>query len=330
MSRKEKIGFIGIGAMGWHMATNLIKAGFDVTVADANADLCDRFVRERGGSKAKSLAELGKKVDVVITMLPTGHDVRGVLLEENGGALARSLGRGGIVIDMSSSEPTGTRQLAADLKKRGITLVDAPVSGGVMGAENGNLTIMIGCDDDKAVAKVTPILNAMGPRHYRCGGSGSGHAMKCLNNLLSGADYILMSEALVVGKKFGLDPSVMIDVFNVSTGRSHATANLGKQEVISRNFGSKFMLGLITKDVGIAADLAENLKAHAPMARTVRDLWLRAMARVGGDQDHTCAIKYWEGLNDVTVASPPAPKAKAKRKAAAKKKAPAKPKARAK
>ncbi len=303
MSGKEKIGFIGIGAMGWHMATNLIRAGYDVTVVDADAARCDRFVKEPGGRKADSLAELGAHADVVITMLPTGKIVREVLLGEEDGALSKSLGKGGIVIDMSSSEPTGTRQLSDDLARFGVTLVDAPVSGGVVGAEEGRLTIMIGSDDSKAIERVTPILSAMGPRHYHTGGAGTGHAMKALNNLLSGAGFILMSEALVVGQKFGLDPSIMIDVINESTGRSHATANLGKQEVISRRFGSRFMLGLITKDVGIAADLAENLRAHAPMARMVRDLWLRAQATVGAGEDHTCAIKYWEALNDITVGS---------------------------
>lgn len=323
MSSKEKIGFIGVGAMGWHMATNLIRAGFDVTIVDADAARRDRFLRERGGRSVGSLAELGKSVGVVITMLPTGQIVRSVLLEQEGGVLVKSLRKGSIVIDMSSSEPTGTRRLAADLKAKGITLVDAPVSGGVIGAEEARLTIMIGTDEPKAVARVTPILAAMGPRHFRIGGAGSGHAMKALNNLMSGAGFILMSEALVIGRKFGLDPTVMADVINESTGRNHATANLAKQEVISRRFASKFMLGLMAKDVKIAADLAEDLKAHAPMARLIRDLWLRAREYVGAGEDHTSAIKYWEALNEVTIGEP------AKTAAAGKPKSRAKAKARA-
>ncbi|MGH6923777.1 MAG: NAD(P)-dependent oxidoreductase [Propylenella sp.] len=321
MASNEGIGFIGIGAMGWHMATNIIRAGFDVSVADSNAAQRDRFVREHGGSAAGSLAELGKKVGVVITMLPTGQIVRSVLLEEEGGALAKSLRRGSVVIDMSSSEPTGTRRLAGDLKARGITLVDAPVSGGVIGAEEARLTIMIGGDDEKAVARVTPILAAMGPRHFRTGGAGSGHAMKALNNLMSGAGFILMSEALVIGKRFGLDPTMMANVINESTGRNHATANLANQEVISRRFGSKFMLGLMAKDVKIAADLAEDLKAHAPMARLVRDLWLRAREHVGAGEDHTSAVRYWEELNGVTLGPPEKAKGRAAIKGRARAKA---------
>ena len=320
MTRKERIGFIGIGTMGWHMATNLVRAGFDVTVADANAAQCERFMKERGGRKAGSLAELGRHADIVITMLPTGIIVREVLLEEEDGALSKSLGRGGVVIDMSSSEPTGTRRLAADLKERGVSLVDAPVSGGVVGAEEGKLTIMIGSDDPKAIDRAMPVLAAMGQRHYQMGGAGTGHAIKALNNLLSGASVILMFEALVLGQKFGLDPATMLDVINESTGHSHATSSIGKQEVISRCFATKFMLGLMAKDVGIAADLAENLKAHAPMVRLVRDLWVRARESVGAQEDLTCAVKYWETLNGIEVGVPDERKPKkgnAKRKASA-------------
>ncbi len=318
MTGKEKIGFIGIGTMGWHMASNLVKAGFDVTVADANAAQCERFVKERGGRKAASLAELGKRADIVITMLPTGTIVREVLLNEEDGALSKSLGKGSLVVDMSSSEPTGTRRLAADLKEHGVCLVDAPVSGGVVGAEEGRLTIMIGSDDPKAIDRAMPVLAAMGQRHYRMGGAGAGHAIKALNNLLSGASVILMFEALVVGRKFGLDPATMLDVVNESTGRSHATASIGKQEVISRRFATKFLLGLMAKDVGIAADLAEDLKAHAPMVRLVRDLWVRARETVGAQEDLTCAVSYWEALNDITLGTPDEGKPK---KAAAKRKA---------
>jgi 3-hydroxyisobutyrate dehydrogenase len=209
---------------------------------------------------------------------------------------------------MSSSEPTGTRQLAADLKALGVTLVDGPVSGGVIGAEEGKLTIMIGCDDPATIERVTPVLKAIGPRHYHTGGAGTGHAMKCLNNIMSGAGVILMTEALILGQKFGLDPGTLVVVINESTGRSHATLNLGRQEIISRNFGSKFRLGLLVKDVGIAADLSEDLKAHTPLVRLIRDLWQRVNATVGPDEDHTCCVRYWEGLNDITIGVPDAGK----------------------
>ncbi len=163
----EHIGFIGIGAMGWHMATNLSRAGHRVTVYDADRARQERFVRERNGHGAQTLAELGASADVVITMLPTGPIVRQVLEQQEGGALAKSLRCGTIVVDMSSSEPTGTRMLAAKLEQIGVTLIDAPVSGGVQGAEAGQLVLMIGCDDAKALARVRPVLDVLGKKQLR-------------------------------------------------------------------------------------------------------------------------------------------------------------------
>ena len=293
--------------MGWHMATNLSRAGHRVTVHDADRARQERFVREGNADGAPTLAELGANADVVIAMLPTGPIVRQVLEQQDGGALAKSLRRGTIVVDMSSSEPTGTRMLAAKLEQIGVTLIDAPVSGGVQGAEAGQLVLMIGCDDAKALARVRPVLDVLGKRHFVVGGSGAGHAMKALNNFMSGTGFLAAIEALVIGRKFGLDPVVMMDVINKSTGRNFHTANVMRQDVISRRFGTKFLLGLLAKDVKIAADLAEDLKIHAPLCRHGRDLFLRAREVVGADADHSEAVKYWEMLNGLTVAPPPAP-----------------------
>jgi 3-hydroxyisobutyrate dehydrogenase len=297
----EHIGFIGIGAMGWHMASNLVRAGHRVTVRDANRVQQERFVRERNGHAANTLAELGATADVVIIMLPTGPIVRQVLLEEEGGALAKSLRPGTIVVDMSSSEPTGTRALAARLKPGGVTLIDAPVSGRVQGAEDGQLVLMIGADDQAALERVRPVLNVLGKTHFLVGGCGAGHAMKALNNFMAGTGFLAAVEALVIGRQFGLDPEVMIDVINVSTGRNFHSANVIKQDVISRRFGTKFLLGLMAKDVKIAADLAEDLGAHAPLCRLSRDLFQRAREAIGADADHSEAVKHWEALNGVTI-----------------------------
>ena len=297
----EQIGFIGVGAMGWHMATNLVRAGHRVTVHDADRVRQERFVRERDGRAADTLAALGAEADVVIGMLPTGPVVRQVLLQEEGGALANSLRPGTVVVDMSSSEPTGTRELAAQLKERGITLIDAPVSGRVQGAEAGQLVLMIGTDDPDALERVRPILNVLGKKQFLVGGSGAGHAMKALNNFMAGTGFIAAIEALVIGRQFGLDPEVMIDVINELTGRNFHTANVMKQDVISRTFGTKFLLGLLAKDVKIAADLAADLKAHAPLCGLSRDLFERARDAVGAGADHSEAVKYWERLNGVTI-----------------------------
>jgi 3-hydroxyisobutyrate dehydrogenase len=236
-------------------------------------------------------------VDVIVTMLPTGREVRSVLLEENGGALAESLKPGALVIDMSSAAPTATRELGPLLATKSIHLIDAPVSGGVKGAEAGTLTIMIGCDDDALAARAEPVLQAMGQRLFRTGGLGSGHAMKCLNNMMAGAGFLIAVEAVMIGRKFGLDPGVMTEIINKSTGRSFASEVLLAQEIISRRFGSGFTLGLLTKDVKIAADLAEDIQVNAPFARAARDLLVRAREVVGAEADHTAGLSYWEALN---------------------------------
>jgi 3-hydroxyisobutyrate dehydrogenase len=297
----QHIGFIGIGAMGWHMATNLVRAGYPVTVYDANRAQQERFVRERAGRAAATLADLGASAEVVITMLPTGPIVRQVVLEDERGALAQSLRPGTVVVDMSSSEPIGTRDLAARLRERGISLIDAPVSGRVEGAERGELVLMIGADDQDALARVRPILSLLGKKHFVVGGTGAGHAMKALNNFMAGTGFLAAIEALTVGRKFGLDPDVMIDVINESTGRNFHSANVMRQDVISRRFGTKFLLGLMAKDVKIAADLADEIEAHAPLAATSRDLYQRVRQALGEGADHSEAVKYWETLSGVVV-----------------------------
>jgi 3-hydroxyisobutyrate dehydrogenase len=301
MPDQAAIGFVGIGAMGWPMAANLVHRQFPVTVYDLDRARQDRFVQAHQSRSAPSLADLGKDASIIVTMLPTGRDVRHVLLTAENGALATALKLGAIVVDMSSSDPAGTRALAATLAKRGVTLIDAPVSGGTRGAEAASLTIMIGSDDKAAVEQVRPILAAMGQRLFETGGSGTGHAMKALNNFIAGTNFLAAAEALVVGRRFGLDPALMMEIVNQSTGRNFSTEHVFPQQVLSRKFASGFQLGLLAKDVKIAADLAEDLQAHAPLAQLSRDLLARAKDRLGGDADHSAAIRYWEMLNGVTV-----------------------------
>jgi 3-hydroxyisobutyrate dehydrogenase len=293
MTDIKTIGFIGIGNMGRPMAANLAKGGYQVVAYDADGKRAAQFARDAGAKSAATLAELGAQVDAIVTMLPTGHEVRACLLETEGGALAANLPKGALIIDMSSADPVGTRQTHADLAKRGLTLVDAPVSGGVPRATDGSLAIMIG-GDAAAVAAAKPVLAKMGTRLFEVGGPGNGHAMKALNNFVAGTGFIAVAEAVLVGKSFGLDPSVMIDVMNVSTGKNFNTENVVKQHVISRQFASGFALGLLAKDVKIAADLAAAIEVESPLSRLSAALLGEARDRVGADKDHTLAYTYWE------------------------------------
>jgi len=242
---------------------------------------------------ATSLAVLGKSVDAVVTMLPTGKEVRACLIESEGGALAANLPRGAIVIDMSSADPVGTRRTQAELAKRGLSFVDAPVSGGVPRATDGTLAIMIG-GEPAAVAAARPVLEKMGTRLFEVGGPGNGHAMKALNNFVAGTGFIAVAEAVLIGKRFGLDPTVMIDVMNVSTGKNFNTEHVVKQQVISGAFASGFALGLLAKDVKIAADLAGAIDVESPLSRMSAALLGEARDAVGFAKDHTLAYTFWE------------------------------------
>jgi 3-hydroxyisobutyrate dehydrogenase len=293
MSDIRNVGFVGLGNMGVPMAANLVRGGYDVIAFDLDPARAHSFAKDNAARATADLAELGRAADAIITMLPTGKDVREVLLQMQGGALASNLKAGAYVIDMSSADPVGTRALGKDLAARSIALVDAPVSGGVPRARDGSLAIMIG-GEAQAVAAVTPLLSKMGQKLFEVGDLGCGHAMKALNNFLAATSFTAAAEAVAVGRRFGLDPAVMMDVVNVSTGRSFASENLIKQHVLSGAFGTGFALGLLAKDVGIAANLADQIGMDAPVGQLIRSMWADAREAVGSDQDHTRAAVHWE------------------------------------
>lgn len=288
-----RVGFIGIGTMGWPMAANLVKAGFEVTVFDLDPARSARFVREVGGKATDSLADIALQ-EVVVTMLPTGRIVREVLEQGQQGAFLQSARKGLIVVDMSSSEPTGTRQLAAVMAAKGVVLLDAPVSGAEPRAKAGTLTIMIAGDDKAAIEKVKPVLSAMGNRLFEVGGSGSGHACKALNNLLGATAFAATSEAVLIAERFGLDPKVLVDILNVSTGKSFISELVMKEHVLEGKFATGFKLGLMAKDVQIAADLARAVGLESPVTHMVNQRWAQALDALGFDADNTEAIKNWK------------------------------------
>ncbi len=293
MTKIATVGFIGIGNMGAPMAANVKKGGFDVVAFDLDPARAQAFARAHHARATESLAELGQSCDAIVTMLPTGREVRDALFGMQDGALAANLKAGAIVIDMSSADPVGTRTLGAELAARQLHLVDAPVSGGVARAIDGSLAIMIG-GEPEAVAAARPVLACMGAKLFEVGSLGCGHAMKCLNNFLAATSFAAASEAVRVGRQFGLDPEIMADVINVSTGRSFASESLIKQHVLSGTFGTGFALGLLAKDVGIARDLADQIGVEAPVVDLVCSLWADARDALGGDQDHTRAALHWE------------------------------------
>jgi 3-hydroxyisobutyrate dehydrogenase len=287
-----KVAFVGLGNMGWPMAANLVRAGFQVTGVDADRARAESWAQAHDTpsaptSFATSAAAVGDVVDVIVTMLPTGVEVRQVLVDA-----AADAKEGLVAVDMSSADPVGTRELGAELAPAGVRLVDAPVSGGVPRAVDGTLAIMIG-GEPAAIAVARPVLSAMGDRLFEVGALGNGHAMKCLNNYVAGTAFVACSEALSVGERFGLDPTTMFEVMNVSTARCFNTDLVMRQHVVSGEFASGFALGLLAKDVGIADSLAAAMAAETPLADLVTARLAEARDALGPTVDHTRAHQHW-------------------------------------
>lgn len=286
------LALIGLGQMGLPMAKRLVSAGFAVRGADPSEAARAAFVAA-GGTAFASAAEAATGASAVITMLPNGKIVHDVLL--GAGGVAAVLPKGTLVIDMSSSAPTDTTRLAADLEPLGLVLLDAPVSGGVKRAIDGSLAIMVG-GPLEGVERARPILAAMGKSIFATGPTGSGHAMKALNNYVSAAGLIAASEALLVGGRFGLAPETIVDVLNASTGRNNSTEVKMKPFVISEAFNSGFSLALMAKDLRIAADLADHLDLPLPQIASVATLWEAAKAGLAPDADHTEIYRHLKAL----------------------------------
>jgi 3-hydroxyisobutyrate dehydrogenase len=285
--------------MGWPMACNLAQAGIDVVVHDLDPGRADRFVGEFGGRAAHSPADFAG-ADIVVTMLPDGRAVASALTAWEGG-IAASLAAGAVVVDMSSSNPLDTRELGPRLAEHDVALVDAPVSGGISRADSGELTIMVGGDDEAAIERAWPVLEVLGARLFRTGPLGSGHAMKALNNYCGAAAYTCTAEALAIGQQFGLSGEVMLGVLNTSTGRSFNTEVVFKDEVVPGRYATGFALALLAKDVGIAASLAQASGLDTPVCGLVADRWALARDALPPASDHSEAHKGWW---DVALAAP--------------------------
>jgi 3-hydroxyisobutyrate dehydrogenase len=286
-----KVAFIGVGNMGKPMAANIVKGGHAVTVLDSEPGLAARVAADIGATACARIGEL-PQVDVIVTMLPDGKVVQSVALGKDG--IATVAARGTVILDMSSSQPLITRETGAALLPKGITLIDAPVSGGVERAITGALTIMIGCDDPDALARTKPVLSCVGSTFFEVGKLGSGHAAKALNNILGAGNYALMAEALIVAERYGIEPETLVDIVNVSTGQSFISTVVMKKFVVPQTYDTGFKVGLLAKDAGIAAELSTNLGCDTPMMRLADQRWALARDTLGANEDNSKAILAWK------------------------------------
>lgn len=295
MLKKNKpslVHFIGVGAMGGPMAQRLLEGGHVVRVFDTNQGRVDAFCTQHGEQTSVTSAQLGVDADFVVMILPNSGVVEQVLFGVDG--LAARLKKGAMVVDMTSGQPEMTLTMGTRLKALDVGLIDAPVSGAVPRAQNGTLTIMTG-GEPALIDQAEALLSLMGTV-TRTGALGSGHAMKALNNLVSCAGYLIGIEALIIGSKFGLDPGVMVDVLNSSTGMNNSTQKKFKQYVLSRKFDSGFPLHMMVKDIAIAMGLARNLGVPAPFGHLCLDLWSGAKGVLGPNVDHTEVARLSEQL----------------------------------
>ncbi len=291
------IGFIGLGNMGAPMATNLANAGFQVTAFDLSQERRAVLADHDRITPTGDLGDLAG-ADVVILMLPNGKIVREVLIGESG--LAARLQNGALVIDMSSSDPVHYPDIAAALAPHGVTLIDAPVSGNVTGAQSGSLSIMAGGAADQ-VARARPVLDAMGQRVFHTGALGTGQVMKALNNLLSAGGLMMAVEILIAAKASGLDPAQVTEILNVSTGRNNSTERKILPFVLSGAYNSGFGLSLMAKDLRTASAILSRAGLDMPMSPHAVKAADAASKALGEQADHTEVARWLETLSGVKL-----------------------------
>lgn len=249
-----------------------------------------RTYDKNGSGNCRSPREAATGAEILITMLPDGEAVRQAVR-----AALPGLAPGSIVVDMSSSSPLDSRKLQKELSKKRIFMLDAPVSGAKAKAKDGTLAIMVG-GDVAVLERARPVLSRLGSEIFHTGGVGSGHATKALNNYLGAAGTIAGFEALLVGEKFGLDPKVLVDVINASTGKNSTTERKIPQQVFTGAFASGFRLALMTKDVGIAREMARALGVGTPYLEKTLKIWRDALGRLPDGADHTEMYRYLKKL----------------------------------
>jgi 3-hydroxyisobutyrate dehydrogenase-like beta-hydroxyacid dehydrogenase len=295
---EHSIGFVGVGRMGGRMARRLIQAGYDLTVHDMSIAAMQALA-ELGARPVDSPAEVGSACEIVIVSLPTPSVVQAVALEPNGladGSRVRTF------IDTSTTGATTARQIAMGLAARGVLAVDAPVSGGLAGAERGTLAVMVSCPEE-TFSDLKPILENLGKPFWVGTQPGQGQTMKLLNNLLSAAAMAISSEAIVMGVKAGLDPKQIVDVLNAGTGRNSATEDKFPRFVIPRTFNLGFSLGLLAKDLRLCLEEAEALGVPMVVGSAVRQLVSIAIGTEGLNADMSELVKPLERWAGALVGS---------------------------
>lgn len=293
-----RVAFLGLGDIGSLMAGHLAREPFSLTVWNRTESKSREFAAKHSVRIAATPADAVRGAEVVVTCLPSSVEVEAVLHGENG--ILDALGRGSILLDCTSGDPPTSRSIAAELSVRGVSFIDAPVSGGTVAAKAGSLTIMWG-GDESTFERVRPVVEAFGKKIVHAGPVGAGDALKAVNNALLAVHILSTAEGLAVLVKAGVDPNVALEVINASSGRSNTSENLIPQRVLTRAFPRTFRLALLDKDIGIAEALARQLGMRTPVLSLAARRFHEARAALGEEADHVEAIKMIEAENGVII-----------------------------
>lgn len=293
-----KVAFLGLGAIGFPMARRIAEAGHELSVWNRSPEKSAGLASKTSARVAATPADAASGASVVITCLPTSDEVEAVAFGPDG--LASTLASGAILVDCTSGDPHESRSIANRLAQQGVDFLDAPVSGGVVGAEAGRLTVMCG-GDAVVLERARPVLQAFGAKIILCGPTGAGHAIKALSNALLAIHLWSTGEVLVAAAKAGVAPAIALDVINGSAGRSNSSENLIPQRVLTREFPSTFRLALLDKDVRIAESIARESGTPAEFIELAHKLFEWAHAELGDEVDHTAALRIIERQAGVVI-----------------------------
>lgn len=290
------IGYVGLGNMGGAIARRILLE-HAMQVFDARPEVVQSFV-EGGATGSNSLKELANNCDLVFTCLPTSNEVRQVIFQSGG--LAENLQKGSLLVDMTTGDPVATKEMSAQLAELGINMIDAPVSGGPIGAERGTLAIMIGGPDD-LYKKARTILDAVSPNIFHTGEVGTGHTMKLVNNVIAACNRAMAFEGVTLGVKNGLDPAVCAEILQKSSGRSYTTEITFPQYILSGKPKQGFTLGLMHKDVALATKLGQDSDTPMQLANLVKEIFQSALNARGRDADINTLLELMEDAANTKV-----------------------------
>jgi 3-hydroxyisobutyrate dehydrogenase len=290
--------FLGLGAIGRPMATRIAGAGHQLAVWNRTAERAAALAKSIGARHASSPADAARGADVVITCFSTSADVYANLDGPDG--LIAGLKRGAVLVDCTSGDPGTSRKIAETLASSGVDFLDAPVSGGVAGAEKGTLTVMVG-GDAAVLDRARPVIDAFAGKVVHCGAVGAGDAVKAVNQAFLAIHLLAAGEGLVTLVKQGVDPKLALDVINASSGRSNSSMNLIPERVLTRAFPRTFRLALLEKDIGIAAELSRQSRVPSPVTQLTADVFRIARGELGEEADHVEIVKMVEAWGGAEI-----------------------------